>query len=121
MSALARLLFREPASHGPLIRVAPRPRRVVEMEDEGSFAVALQQAETARRNAPGRGERRQVCEVVVVVSQDGKDWRDVEQFWRGPWRPSWEGGIPLPSVADLIEVARQTGARYARSQVRSTI
>jgi hypothetical protein len=121
MSVLARLLFREPVPRGPVIRIAPQPQRVVEMEDEGSFAVALQQAENVRRNARGQGERRQLVRAVILVSHDAKDWQDAAEFWRGPWRPSWEGGIPLPSVADLTEVARQTGARYARSQVRSTI
>jgi hypothetical protein len=121
MSLLARILFREPAPRAPIIRIAPRPTRVVELEDEGSFATAIQQAEAVRRNAPGHGQRQQLVEVVIAVSDDQKNWRDAETFWRGAWRPSWEGGVPLPTKSDLVEVGRQTGARFARSQVRSTI
>jgi hypothetical protein len=109
-------LFRERPAPAGAVRRAARS----ELEDESSFALAIQQAED-RRNAPGRGERRQFCEVVIVVSDDKKTWRDVEVFWRGPWRPALEGGIPRPTLSDLIEVGRQTGARIARSVLRSTI
>lgn len=119
MSVYDRIVGRRPLS--PLIRVPKPVPRVVELEDEGSFALTIQQAEGVRRNAPGQGERRQICAVVIVVSNDGTNWRDAETYWRGPWRPSWEGGIPLPRQEDLIEVGRLNRARFARSQVRTTI
>jgi hypothetical protein len=100
---------------------AERPHRVVELEDEGAFAVAVQQAEGIRRNAPGRIERRQPIAVVIQVSKDGKVWVDAVETWKGPWRPTWEGGVPVPTTDDLREVAALHGARYARSQIRTTL
>jgi hypothetical protein len=123
MSVLRRLFVGEPrpVPQAPLIKIGSRPVPVMELEDEGSFATAIQQAEAIRRNAPGRGERRQLCEVVIQVGEREDAFRDVEVFWRGAWRPSWEGGVPLPSRDDLEEVARINRARFARSQVRFTI
>lgn len=97
-----------------------RPR-VVELEDEGAFAIAVHQAESIRRNAPGRVDRRQRVTVVIQTSPDGETWSDQEEYWSGPWRPTWEGGIPVPSRADLIEVARLHRVRFARSQIRTTL
>lgn len=104
-----------------LFRFARPKPRIIELEDEGSFALTIQQAADVRRNARGSGDRAQRCVVVIVVSDDRKNWRDAQEFWTGPWRPTWEGGIPLPSTDDLIDVARRERARYARSVIRSTI
>jgi hypothetical protein len=95
--------------------------RVVELEDEGAFAVAVQQAEGIRRNAPGKTERRQPIVVVIQTSTDGEAWTDAAEFWSGPWRPTWEGGVPVPTTNELREVAALHGARFARSQIRTTL
>lgn len=105
----------------PLIKFARPKRRIVELEDEGSFARAIQDAEAIKRNARGRGDPRQTVEVVIVVSNDKKTWRDAEVTYSGAWRSSLDGGLPQPTIDDLIDIGRKWGARYVKSIVRSTI
>lgn len=106
---------------GPLIRV-PKPQpRVLEFESEGDFARVMQQAETVRRSPWARCDPRQRVQVWIQVSNDGRRWHDVEEFWSGYWRPATEGGVPQPSQEDLIAVARPTGFRYARAATRSAV
>jgi hypothetical protein len=102
---------------GPLIRV-PRPQpRVLELENEHSFAGVMQQSENVRRgpNATAR------VRVIVQVSDDDRRWADWEEFWSGAWRPEWLGGIPRPSTEDVVASAQASGCRYARYVIRSAI
>jgi hypothetical protein len=92
--------------------------RVVEVDGEDAFATVVQQSEAIRRNSAGlRGERRQNVEVCIVVSNDGRNWKDYEVFDRGPWGSS----VRLPTARYLEEVARKARTRYARSQKRTII
>lgn len=104
-----------------LIRTPTPQPRVQELEDEGSFAVVMQQAEAVRRGPSGHGSQRQHVRVIIQVKADGGSWQDQAEFWSGPWRPQWEGGVPIPEKKDLVAIARANGARHARAVIRSAI
>jgi len=104
-----------------LIRFNKPQPRIVELEDEGSFAIAMQQAADIRRNGKGPGDPRQIVTVVFQVSADKKTWHDVEIYWQGPWNATVDGSIPRPPLQDVIAVGRKYGAKYAQSQIRSVI
>lgn len=57
------------------------------------------------------------CEVVIQVSDDERRWADAEIFWSGPYRDD----MPIPLGPDVVAAGVQSGARYARYVVRSTI
>lgn len=120
---LIRSLF-GPGGGAPVVRVPRRQPRVVELEDEGAFALLMQQSEEIRRNAPLRGERRQVVQVVIQLTHDPpksmrRVWEDAEVFFASYWRPGIEGGLPRPTEEDLREAARRAGALAARSVIRA--
>jgi hypothetical protein len=103
----------------------PQPRFVSDfrLEDTNGFVDALHQAETLRRNAKRAGvDRRQGVEVVIQVRDHETDeWEDAATFFASYWRDRNEGGVPIPTKADVAEVARRAGARFGRGIVRSTI
>lgn len=104
--------------HGGVRRRRPPPRQIAEIEDGGTFAVAMQDLE---RTNQGLGDRRQRVVVMVRVSDDGKRWDDWVEFWSGRWRPSFDSPIPTPTEDTLRDEARRAGTRYADVVIRSTI
>lgn len=97
-----------------LIRTPEKPKRVVELEDEGAFASVMHQSAAIQ----GKPQR---VRVVIKTSHDQRRWTEHSEFWEGQWRPTWEGGIPMPERHDLVAAAREAGARYARAFICSII
>lgn len=106
-----------------------RRRRIVEIEDQGAFALAVQHSRIAfvtlviEVTDDPQGARSRLVQfgpVQARLPQD-RDWRVVERR-RERWRPESEGGIQgIPDAQELMEIARRHGARYARVGIRAPL
>ena len=112
-----------------LFRFPRRKRRMVEVEDEGSFALAIQHGRTSHvdivievtNDQPGKRTRIEQFGPIRVSVPQGQRWRVVERR-RERWRPQSEGGVQgIPDTAELTYIARKYGARYARVGLRAPL
>lgn len=131
-----------PGPAAPLVRVTRTPHRELpEFEDVGSFGRVIDQMETIRRNAPGKGDRKQRVKVVILVTSDpetgraetfdvgrvrttlrlGRRWDRWATYWEGYWDDYQalrrRGKAPHPDDATLLREAAKAGARFARAAV----
>lgn len=108
---------------GPLIKVNEREPRVLELEDEGSFARAVQQAGPNTKVDvvieitfdPPEGNTTEVFEIenYRIRYPRGRRWHLWSHYWTG-WRPSFEGGLPHPTRAELEKIRQAANAVAAR-------
>lgn len=98
-----------------LIKVATGPRRLVQLESEGDFAVAMQQADS------GPGDQRRRLKGVIYVSDNRVDWREWMIVFDEVWRPEFQGGLPQLEDRDITELAKPSGARYAEFRWTSNL
>lgn len=113
---------------GPLSRFPRRKKRIVEVEDEGTFAQAVQHGRATMvdvvievsNDPPGRRTQPYMLGHIEIAAPKGRDWRVVETR-RERWRPQSEGGVLMPREDELLEIARREGARFARVGLRTPL
>lgn len=90
-------------------RIDGAPRRTVELDNGAAFVRAM-------NNRPDLGR----IEVVIQVRDKPSDaWMDIASVWQGEWDRHRKP--PVPSQKDLLAVAEKSGARFARTVIRSQV
>lgn len=85
-------------------------RRVREVHNADAFVTAM-------------NERPDVGRVAVVIQvkadEPGAQWIDIATVWEGEWDRHRKP--PVPTRKDLLAVASKSGARWARTVIRSDV